>query len=107
MIITKKTLTPYYISLIYLLLLLGESIEKCFLIEQYGSSEEKDARPSKILNWPGDPGAVIKDMLYTLKTLFFVYFIIQRILSEASMLFFMVYQSQLKISELDLAKQGF
>ena len=39
-IITKKTLTPYYILLIYLLLLLGESIEKCILIEQYGASEE-------------------------------------------------------------------
>ena len=32
---------------------------------------------------------------------------IQRIISDLLMLFFMVYQSQLKISELDLAKQGF
>ena len=63
--------------------------------------------PTKILNWPGDTAAVINDILYNFKTLFFEYFMIQRILSVVSILVFMTYQSHLKISELDLAKQGF
>ena len=33
LVITKKTLTPYYTSLIYLILLLVETVERCIVTE--------------------------------------------------------------------------
>ena len=104
--ITKNTLQPYFYALLYLCALLIESILREILNEQ-DLAQGRDYMSIDIQSYSGSLRAITRDIIYTFKIICFTCFIGYRILSVFIKYLFMLYQSEFRLEELDIAKQEY